>query len=114
MKEKQMSEKKSASQELKDMMGFDATKQENISNELFAEVLDELKEKRTQEAKEKARGLLKKAVELQNKLDQLERDFRGQTQKFEKELGKILNSIKGDLHCGNNSPILESPQRNKN
>lgn len=61
----------------------------DVLKEAFAEVAKEDSEKRKIEAKD----LIRKARELQNRMNVAERQFNSDKKKFDKELGKIINKL---------------------
>ena len=90
----------SNAERLNRLVGFDPTKKMNATEELFAEVVDELRKEREVKAKEAAKEQLSKAVELREKMDKVRKEFEGQTAKFEKELGKLLSRLEAGLRGG--------------
>ena len=95
---------------LEDLIGFDASKPSNLTNDLFQEVLSDIKKERFDTAKKAAREQLVKAVELREKMVKIEREFNGQKAKFEKELGKLLSRLESSL--GGREPAPEDPADN--
>lgn len=84
-----------AERSLNDILGFDATKHPTPTADLFAEVAADLKKERLEKARVQAKELLAKAIELQTQKSALEKKFRAETQKFDKEFGKIMKQIDG-------------------
>lgn len=90
-------EKKANSEKLTEMLEFDAAKRPTLTQELFGEVVKEIREERVKDAKVKAKEQLVKAMQLREQMSKAEKDFNSQKQKMEKELGKVLNQIQGIL-----------------
>ena len=88
---------KDPSERLEQLAGFDAAKGLPLSDVLFKEVLEEVTANRREEAKEKARGLLKQALEIRETMVKAKRDFHGNQQKFNNTLGKLLNRLESQL-----------------
>jgi DNA replication protein DnaD len=82
---------------LQEMLGFDPVGKAGLTQDLFSEVVKEIQEERTKEAKAKAKEYLIKAMQLREQMEKAKRDFDTQYKKFEKELGKVLNQIQGIL-----------------
>jgi hypothetical protein len=89
--------KQSNSDKLAAMLEFDAAKRPTLTGELFGEVVKEIKEERAKDAKAKAKEQLVKAMQIREGMAKAEKEFNGQKQKMEKELGKVLNQIQGIL-----------------
>ena len=93
-------QKPNASDRLVDLLGFDPAKKPTIgdkTSKLFQDTLKELTEEREKKAKEEAKTLMQKAMQLQEERAKARKQFQGADQKFEKELGKILNQINSML-----------------
>lgn len=84
--------KKSPSERLEKMLGFDPSKQ-SAGSDVLTKAVEAITKERAEEALGKATDLLKQAIDLRKKRDQAERDFTAATKKFDKELGKLLNRI---------------------
>ena len=82
---------------LQSLLDFDAAKRPTLTQELFAEVVKEIQEERAKDAKVKAKEQLVKAMQLREQMAKAKKDFEGQHNKMEKELGKVLNQIQGIL-----------------
>lgn len=93
----QNNQKKTSADRLQDLLGFDAAKKGTLTSELFSEVVKEIQEERSKEAKVRAKEHLLKAMGLREQMDKAKKDFDSQYKKFEKELGKILNQIQSIL-----------------
>jgi len=92
-----MSEKPSNTDKLLDLLGGkdkDPAKRPTLTDEILKKALDELEEKRTEQALEKARELIGKAVELRQQAYKAEQEFNRNKAKFDKELGKLLNQLR--------------------
>lgn len=89
--------KGSNAEKLTTLLDFDPAKRPSLTQELFGEVVKEIKEERAKEAKVKAKEQLVKAMQIRESMAKAEKDFNGQKQKMEKELGKVLNQIQGIL-----------------
>jgi len=89
--------KASNAEKLTTLLDFDPAKRPTLTQELFGEVVKEIKEERAKEAKTKAKEQLVKAMQLREQMAKADKDFNGQKQKMEKELGKVLNQIQGIL-----------------
>lgn len=83
---------------LNKLLGFDPTKRQSVTQELFKEVMDQVNADRMEKAREQAREQITKAIELRQQAAQLEKEFTGKMQKFDKELGKILSSLERSLN----------------
>jgi len=59
-----MSDERGNVERLTNLAGFDPAKAPKITRGLFQEVMDDLTKERSDKAKEKARGLITKAIEL--------------------------------------------------
>ena len=90
-------QKKDPSERLKEMVKFDPSKPTGLSEELFAEVLEDVTKERIEEAKTEAKGLLEKALKLREDFGKAKKDFARQEKKFNKELGKLLNKVEAKL-----------------
>jgi len=82
---------------LEKLIGFDAAKRQGVTQELFQEVLGEVKKERFEKAKGAAREQLLKAIELREKMYNIEKEFSAQRKKFDKELGKLLGRLESSL-----------------
>ena len=90
-----MSDKPSNTDKLLDLLGGkDPAKRPTLTDEILKKALDELDEKRAEQALEKARELIGKAVELRQQAYKAEQEFNRNKAKFDKELGKLLNQLR--------------------
>lgn len=90
-------QKQTNSDKLNSILEFDAAKRPTLTQELFGEVVKEIREERAKDAKAKAKEQLVKAMQIREGMAKAEKDFNNQKQKMEKELGKVLNQIQGIL-----------------
>lgn len=93
-----MADKKSATERLNELVGFDTSKQPSATSELFGEVLKKIKEERADIAKKRAEDLLRQALELNEKRIAAKRAFESQDKRFDKELGKLIGRIDGMIN----------------
>lgn len=70
--------KKTNSDKLAEMLEFDAAKRPTLTQELFGEVVKEIKEERAKDAKVKAKEQLVKAMQLREQMAKTAKDFNGQ------------------------------------
>lgn len=98
-----------SAERLEKLIGFDAAKRLNVTKELFGELVDDIKKERLEKAKISAREQLVKAIELREQMVKVEKEFENNRRKFEKELGKLLNSLEASLN-GQQPPTEEEPQ----
>lgn len=83
-------------QELTNVLQFDPTT-EVVNSGVMADALKEITEERNQRIKAKAKEQLLKAMELQDKMKKLKKQYDTEMAKFDKELGKIMRNIKGAM-----------------
>ena len=86
---------KTPAERLQDLVGFDPTKKPGMTESVLKSVLEEVNAERDKQAKEKARELIKQALEVREQMVKAERDFAAAKSKFDKELGKLLNRLEG-------------------
>ncbi len=103
-----MSEKQSNTEKLLELAGFDPAKKPGLTEEILGEALKEVQELRKQEALNRARDLIKKAVELRQQAYRAEQDFNKQKKKFDEELGKLLNQLRVSVEQ-ETQPAAEQP-----
>lgn len=101
-----MSEQNSNQEQLVSILGFDPLK-DNITKDILTEAFDELKKEKAANAKVKAKELLSKAVELHSQMTAAKREFESKINKFDKELGKLVNRLKAFAN-GQQPPAEES------
>jgi len=89
-----MSDKPSNSEKLVQLVGFDPTRKPTLKDSILKDVIGELDKERQDEARAKAREILRKAVELHQQVHKLKQEFEKQTRKFDEELGKLLNQLR--------------------
>lgn len=85
------------SERLEKLVGFDPVKKLSATGELLKSVVSDIKKEREEKAKTAAREKLVLAFDLREKMHKAEREFESQKAKFEKELGKLLNSLESNL-----------------
>jgi len=91
---------------LNDLLGFDSARRPHVAAEPLKKALDEICAEREAEAQKKAKETLQKAIDLSRQMADIEREFKKNHQKFNKELGKLLNS----LNRGSGKPVPEAEQ----
>lgn len=97
-------------QRLTDLLKFDPAKK-TVGTNVFADALAEVHKKRDEANKTRAIELLEKAIDLRTKFAEVTKQFQGQEKKFNKELGKLLNSIEA-MAKGNPPPSEEKEEGN--
>ena len=83
---------------LADLVGYDPAKKPSASKEVFAEVLADLKKERDAKAREAVKVQLAEAIQLREQMHKAESEFNKQKQKFDSQLGKLLNSLENSLN----------------
>ena len=78
---------------LEEIIGFNPTKRPTPTATLFAEVAADLNKERVEKAKTQAKELITKAIDLTTQRDELEKKFRKEVERFDKELGKLMGQI---------------------
>ena len=61
--------------------------------DVLREALNKVSKEEAEKKKESAKVLIRKALELQSRMEQAERTFNSEKKKFDKELGKTLNRL---------------------
>lgn len=61
--------------------------------DILKEALDEVSQERAEKRKESAKELIRKALDLKSQMDKAKSAFEGQTKKWDKELGKVMNRL---------------------
>ncbi len=92
-----MSEQKTNVEKLADMLEFDPAKRPTLTQDVFSEVLKEIKEERAKVAKTQGKELIVKAMALRESMAKAKKTFEAEYNKNEKELGKIINQIQSNL-----------------
>jgi hypothetical protein len=82
-----------AVEKLVEKLGFDPARRVSGDASVLADVVKEIQEERTKEAKVKVKELLVKAIEVRRQIDDAKKKFDKEVQKFEKELGKVLGDL---------------------
>lgn len=88
--------KPSAAEKLTELLGFDPNKRPSLGQKggkLFTEALADIVKERDEKAKAAATELFRKAIQLSDERNKARKAFQQADQKFEKELGKVLNQI---------------------
>jgi hypothetical protein len=62
--------------------------------DVLKEALKEVSKEDAEKKKDAAKELIRKALELQGRMDTAERTFNSEKKKFDKELGKTLNRLR--------------------
>lgn len=99
---------------LDNLLDFDVTKKPSLTQELFGEIVKDLKDVRYETAKAAAREQITKAIELREKMYRVEKEFEAQKNKFNKELGKLLNSIESRLEGRESSAPEQNDESKEN
>ncbi len=82
---------------LKDMLGFDPGKKDQITSEAFKEVVQEIQAERQKAIKEKAKTQLVRAMEMRDQKEKMDREYASASKKWDKEMGKVLKGIESML-----------------
>jgi hypothetical protein len=93
-------------EQLVTILGFDPLK-ENITKDILTEAFEELRKEKAANAKVKAKELLGKAVELHSQMTVAKREYENKINKFDKELGKLVNRLKA--FANGRTPAEEEP-----
>lgn len=78
--------------------------------DVLKEALKEVSKEESEKKKDAAKELIRKALELQTRMDQAERTFNSEKKKFDKELGKTLNRLK---NMASGRPLDEGENENE-
>lgn len=78
--------------------------------DVLQEALREVSEEQAQNRKTKAKEMLRKALDLKQQMDEAERQFNTQKQKWDKELGNILKRL---TNMANNKPLDQEPEESQ-
>jgi hypothetical protein len=62
--------------------------------DVLKEALREVSKEEAEKKKDAAKELVRKGLDLQQRMDQAERTFNSEKKKFDKELGKTLNRLR--------------------
>lgn len=95
-------------QRLVNLMGFDPAKRQGATQDLLKEVLGDLTKERAEKAKELVKAQLAEAVQLREQMHRLDSEFNKNRAKFDKQLGKILNSLESALR---GQPVVEETEQ---
>jgi hypothetical protein len=82
---------------LQKLLGFDPDKRGSITQDVLSETIKEINEARVAEAKVRAKEMLTKALSLREQKVKLDKEYKKNSEKFDKELGKILKTIENSL-----------------
>lgn len=97
-----------STQRLVNLLGFDPARRPSATQELLKEVLGDLNKERSEKAKELVKAQLAEAVQLREQMHRLESEFNKNRAKFDKQLGKILNSLESALR---GQPVAEETEQ---
>ena len=92
MSEENKNEQQNPQERLNKILGFDATKNA-AGNGVLGTALAEIQKERDEANQKKAGELIKKAIEVSEKMAEAEKQFKGAMQKSGKELNKLISSI---------------------
>jgi hypothetical protein len=97
---------------LQDLLGFNPSANPNPTADILKEVMQEIGEERAKKAKEQARKTLHDAIALHEQFVVADRQYQAQKAKFNKELGKLIGSLKRTLggQPTDEPPADEPPQ----
>lgn len=87
-----MSEEESGVQKLEKLLGHDPSKP-FTGGGILQEAMEEIKADRIRDAKNKAKEMLTKAMELHQAILKADQEWKAKIAKFNKELGKILSAV---------------------
>src|SRR5690349_13448095 len=91
---------------LTELLKFDPVKRPSPTRELLEEVLADLQKDRNVKAKEAARVQLTEAIKLREDMHKVKSEFEKHYNKFNDQLGKVLNSLENSLR---GKPVQEEP-----
>lgn len=77
---------------LSKLLGYDAAKQHG-GKSVFDEALKEIQEEKDKATKVKAKEMLQKAIDIRMKMDEIDKQYNANRNKFNKELGKLMGKI---------------------
>ena len=96
-------QKPDKTKKLVDTLGFDPAKAPTGSAAVLTEVIAEITKERDDKIRIQLKELLTKAMDLRVTVEKAKKAFDKETQKYEKELGKILNDLER-LASGKDAP----------
>lgn len=64
-----------------------------IESDVLTSAIKEIKDEQAEARKEQAKELVRKALELQGRMNAAEKQFKQEKARFDKELGKTLNRL---------------------
>lgn len=77
---------------LKELIG-----EEDNSLAVFVDsVVEEVRKEKENEKRAQVKKLITTAIEIQHKMEKIDKEYNSQKQKWNKELGKLINRLKGD------------------
>jgi hypothetical protein len=78
--------------------------------DVLKEALKEVSKEESEKKKVAAKDLIRKALELQDRMNTAERTFNSEKKKFDKELGKTLNRLK---NMASGRPLDDEEEKEK-
>jgi len=75
------------------VLKYDPTKRQSLTGNVLQEVFDDVNKERINKAKEDTKVLISKAIEMTRQKADIDKTYRNTSQKFEKDLGKVMNQI---------------------
>jgi hypothetical protein len=87
--------------QVEEVLGFKPTQRPQTTSDVLAEAKHQILEERRLKAEEKAKGTMRNVIELCESAREAKKNFDKQMEKFNKELGPLLKSLK---------PVGEAPQ----
>jgi hypothetical protein len=89
-------------------MGFDPASRPSASEDLLKEVLGELNKERQDKAKVALKVTLEEAVKLREEMNKVDKQYNQTRANFNKQLGKLLNSLENSLRGRQQQPEGEA------
>ena len=74
-------------------LGFAPARQPTGDGKVLASVIEEIQKERETKVRGQLKELMVKAMDVRTTIDKARKAFDGESRKYEKELGKILNEI---------------------
>lgn len=90
--------------------GEDPAKKPSITEDILSEALQDFKKARRDEALNRARDVIKKAVELREQKHKLDQEYNKQSKKFEDELGKLLSQLRTSVEQSVSDTVAEKTE----
>ena len=94
---------------LTELLKFDPVKRPNPNRALLEKVLADLQKDRDAKAEEAARVQLTEAIKLREDMHKVKSEFEKHYNKFNDQLGKVLNSLENSLRSGPAQEDTEPP-----